>query len=68
VRFEFLVAVELERSQGRFATRDEMQDQIIEAIEGADPGSLTGDNDGEYDVVAWDVQPQEPAKSKRGKA
>lgn len=57
MRFTFTVEVELERSQGKFATRDEMQDQIIEALEGADPGSLTGDNEGEYDVVSWEVTP-----------
>lgn len=58
-RFTFLVTVELERSSGKFASRDEMSDQILSEIEGADPGSLSGlgaDGDSEYEVSSWEVE------------
>jgi hypothetical protein len=62
MRFTFTVEVEISRQQGKFATRDEMADQIREAIEGADPQSLQGESDGEYNVDSWDVQEQEQEK------
>ena len=55
MRFAFRVEVELRREQGRFASRGEMADQLVEALEQADPGSLTGENDGEYSVDDWSV-------------
>jgi hypothetical protein len=57
-RFKILVEVEVERTQGLFAARDEMVDQIVESIESADPGSLSGigaNGDSEYDVLSWEV-------------
>jgi len=53
--FTFTVTVEVEKMAGPFASRDELADQIREAIEGADPGDLYGDNGGEYGVTTWDV-------------
>ena len=57
-RFTIIIEVELERTQGLFAARDEMVEQIIEAIEGADPGTVDGigsNGDSSYDVVFWEV-------------
>jgi hypothetical protein len=56
--FTFTVTVELERESGKFAGRDEMAEQIRDALEGADPGSVDGigaDGDSTYTVNAWDV-------------
>lgn len=64
-RFAFLVEVESERDEGQFATRDEMGACVQEALEGADPGSLYGDNGGQYSVTSWEVSEQEQPKPVR---
>lgn len=56
MRYEFKVTAEVERTQGLFASRDEISDQMREAIEGADYGSWTGDNGGEYETIEWEVE------------
>jgi len=66
LRFEFLVTVEAERTQGKFATRDELSSAIQEALEGADLQQFTGDEGGEYEI-SWEVQEQDakrPARSR----
>lgn len=58
MKFTFTVEVEVQRIAGKFAARDEIEEQIREAIEGADPGSVDGvgaDGDSEYEVVAFEV-------------
>lgn len=57
-RFTFTVEVELERTEGKFAARDEMADELREAIESADPGSIDGigaDGMTSYEVTSWEV-------------
>ena len=57
--FTFTVTVELERTEGKFAGRDEMAEAIIDALEGADPGSVDGigaDGMSSYDVTDWAVE------------
>ena len=57
-KFSFTVEVELERSAGKFASREEMAEEIIEALESADPGYLSGlgiAGDSDYDVTNWEV-------------
>jgi ABC-type phosphate/phosphonate transport system permease subunit len=69
VRFTYLVEVEVERTEGKFASREEVEEQITDALESADPGSVDGigaDGDSSYEVTSWDVQPQEQPKRKRG--
>lgn len=55
MRFIFEVEVEVERDEGKFASRAELADQIQEALEGADPGNLEGENGGQYTVHEWAV-------------
>lgn len=58
MRVKIEVEVELEFQSGKFAPRDEVVDQLVEAIEGADPGEVSGigaDGDSSYGVVGWDV-------------
>lgn len=68
MQFTFTVTAEVSRVQGKFATREDLAQQIQDELEGANPGDLTGENDGEYTVdtwdVAWDVeeQPEPPRK------
>ncbi|QPE04151.1 hypothetical protein IT882_13215 [Microbacterium schleiferi] len=57
-KFSFTVEVEVERESGKFASRDEMAEQIQEWLEGADEGSVSGigaDGDSEYAVTSWEV-------------
>lgn len=63
--FRFIVTVDVERSEGKFATRDELADQLREAIEGADPGDLEGENGGSYSVSSWEVEEEAVPKTKR---
>ena len=63
--FTFTVTVEVERTQGKFATREELAEQLREAIEGADPGQLEGDNGGEYEVSSFEVEETETPKPER---
>lgn len=58
MRFKLTVEVEVERQQGKFASRDEIEDQLREWLESANEGSVSGvgsDGDSEYDVVDWSV-------------
>jgi hypothetical protein len=56
MNFTFTVTVSVERTQGKFESRDTIGAAITDALEGADPGSITGDNDGEYQVTDWIVE------------
>lgn len=55
--FTFTVNVTLERESGKFMSREEMGDQLREAIESADPGSVDGGPDGDsvYQTIEWEV-------------
>jgi hypothetical protein len=70
-RFRFVVEVELERTEGKFAGRDEMADAIQNALDDANPSQVDGiGNDGTstYEVVGWDVAEEEvPKPAKRGR-
>jgi hypothetical protein len=57
--FTFTVNVECERIEGKFASKDELADQLFETLDGADPQQLTGENDGEYEVTKWEVVQEE---------
>lgn len=58
MKFTFTVEVEVQRVQGKFATRDEVEEQVSEWLEGANEGTVDGvgaDGDSEYEVVDWSV-------------
>ena len=58
-RFKFTVEVEVERESGKFASRDEMTEELISCLEGANEGSISGigaDGDSEYTVTSWTVE------------
>lgn len=54
--FTFTVTVEVERDEGKFASRDEIAEQIQDAIEGANPDSIDGENGGVYSVTSWEIE------------
>lgn len=65
MRFRFVVEVDVERTEGKFASREELAQQIQDAIEAADPNNLEGDNGGQYDVTDWQVYEEEWKKEKK---
>jgi hypothetical protein len=65
MRFTFTIEVEVERVEGKFASRDDLGAQILDELESANPGSLTSENDGEYEVVDWSVEEQPQPKRRR---
>lgn len=56
MQLRFTVTVELSRESGKFASKDEFIEQIIAEIEGVDPGTLEGENEGVYNVDLWEVE------------
>jgi hypothetical protein len=58
MQFTFIVSVEVNRVEGKFATRNEIADQLIAAIEDGNPGSVFSDEMAEYSVDAWDISEQ----------
>jgi hypothetical protein len=64
MRFTFTVEVEVEREEGKFASRDDLAEQLQDALAGSDPGVVEGDNGGVYSVVQWDVEETPQTKSK----
>jgi hypothetical protein len=69
VRFVFAVEVEVERVEGKFAAREEIEEQLRDALESADPGSVDGvgaDGTSSYEVSFWGVQEQpQPVRKRR---
>lgn len=54
--FTYTVTAVVERTEGKFASRDDLGGQILAELEGADPSNLTGENGGEYEVTDWTVE------------
>lgn len=57
--FEFKITVTLERTQGKFASRDEMSEALMSELEGADPGGVYGigaDGNSDYEVTDFSVE------------
>lgn len=56
--FKFEITVEVDRESGKFAGRDEIEDELRTALTDADPGNVSGvgaDGDSEYVVTEWTV-------------
>lgn len=65
MRFEFTVTVEAERTEGKFASRDEISGMLAEALEAADEGTLYGENSGVYEITEFTVEEiVQPRKSR----
>lgn len=59
MRIRIVIEAEVERREGKFASREDLGDQLVEELEGADPGELEGENEGQYEVVEWIVTREE---------
>lgn len=58
-RFTFTVTVELEREAGKFATRDEMSEELLNWLEGANESQVYGigaDGDSTYNITNWEAE------------
>jgi len=55
MRFTFTVEASVERTEGKFASRDEIAEAITEWLDGANEGSVEGENGGQYEVTDWVV-------------
>ncbi len=57
-KFKLTVTVELTRTEGKFASRDEMIEALRDEIEGMDPGEIYGlgaDGESTYEITSWEV-------------
>lgn len=55
---QMMVTATVERTQGKFAARDELVEEIQQALDDANPGSISGvgaDADSEYEITDWEV-------------
>lgn len=59
MRLRLVVDAEVSFTSGKFASRAEVEDELLSALEGADPGSVSA-GEGEYEVDAWDVSSEDP--------
>jgi len=55
MKIQFLVTVEVNHLTGKFASREEIEEQVREALESADPGGSEGGEGGEYETADWSV-------------
>lgn len=58
MRAEFTITVSVDRVSGKFASKDDVIDQITGWLENANEGQVSGvgaDGDSEYEVTDWDV-------------
>jgi hypothetical protein len=64
--FRFVINIDVTRETGKFAGRDELETAIQDALDNADPGTISCDEGGEYNIDAWEVS-VEPLPSKRSR-
>lgn len=61
MRFEMKVVVEIERLEGKFAPRDELEQEIFDALHDANPSEISNvgaDGASTYEVTSWEVEVQ----------
>lgn len=63
--FTFKITVTLTRTQGKFASREELAEAIQSELEGADPGQINAGDDGEYEVESFEVDEYVEPKAPR---
>lgn len=65
--FKFEVTVEVERTQGKFASRDTIESVIQDVLSDSNPDEITTDEDAQYNITSWDVDAMPAPKRKRAK-
>lgn len=56
---KFMVTVEVNRTSGKFVSKDEIRDALREEISGADPGSITVGDNSEYETTSFEVEDED---------
>lgn len=59
MNFIFTVTVTVEREEGKFASREELEAALVEALDDADPSSIETNNDATYNTTEWTVEAAE---------
>ena len=61
MKFTFLVEVEVDRIEGKFVSRDEIAEVLMDEITAADPVAMAVGAGSEYETTSFEVseQPQE---------
>lgn len=58
MNLRFVVEVEVERESGKFASKDDVREEITQWLEDANQGEISGigsDSDSIYNVTDWTV-------------
>lgn len=55
MQITFVVTAEVEKQAGKFVSRDEISDEIVTAIDDANPLEIEID-ESVYEIVAWKIQ------------
>jgi len=53
--FQFIVDVSVEKTSGKFASKESLEEAIMEALADANPQTLDSENGGEYEITDWDI-------------
>lgn len=59
-----VIEAEVEKTSGKFVSREALGEEIVSELQGADPGSLSVD-DSEYDVTSWEVELDDAPTARR---
>jgi hypothetical protein len=62
MKFQYVVEVEVERIEGKFAPKDEIANEIEDWLVGANQDSIDGigaDGTSEYEITDWSVMAQD---------
>ena len=65
-RFVFRVEVEVDHNEGKFVSRDALCHEILDALEGADLGSMYAE-ESSYSISSWEVADVTDESNKRAK-
>lgn len=55
-----VLQVTAERDEGKFASREEIEELVLEEVSGADPGILSTSDDATYSTTTWEPETYDP--------
>lgn len=58
MRFNFMLEAEVERVTGKFASREEIEAELLQALSDANPDMISGvgaDGGSDYEITSWEV-------------
>lgn len=57
MKVKLTVEVELTHVSGKFMSKEEAAEKLVDELQNSDPGSITSDDDAEYTVDSFEVSP-----------